>query len=168
MFFFFVDGLNNVANSITFAERLRAAREKAGYSGKELAAALGIKYNSYMSYENQGKEPRQETLVKIAQLLHISTDELLGVSFRQEADPDDIEKPLTHLQEILRRPTANYRGRCFLSKASRPELLARLQEFARRAEVLTEFYELDENGKPIVGQEKPPAALTARQRASKK
>ena len=136
MFFFFFDTTNNSGAPSTFAERLRAAREKAGISGKDLAATLGIKYTSYMGYENQNREPKQETLVKIAAALNITTDELLGVSARKASPNDDIEPPLSQLQEILQKDTANYNGLKF-DERDRKELSSRVQDFAKRAEILS-------------------------------
>lgn len=61
-----------------FAENLRRFRENAGYKqAKDFASVLGIKYSTYMPYE-QGREPKYELLCKIADLLNVSTDDLLG------------------------------------------------------------------------------------------
>ena len=138
--FFFFDNTGQGGPS-TFAERLRAIREDKGLSGKELATAAGVKYHTFLSYENQGREPKQETLIKIAAALNVSIDELLGVSSRQESPGDDIEKPLAHLQEMLQQPTANFRGKDF-DHRGRLELAARVNELAQRAEVLSEFEDL--------------------------
>lgn len=64
---------------MSFQERLVTHRKIAGYkTGKEFADALGISYPSYMAFENKGREPKYETLCKIADVLHVTTDELLG------------------------------------------------------------------------------------------
>ena len=136
MFFFFTD-------SLTFPDRLRAAREKAGYTGKEFANELGLKYETYIGYENKGREPKQETLIKIADKLNISVDALLGVSAPDATTTDDIKKPLAELHSILQQPTANYDGMEFDTR-DRKELSARVQELAKRAEVLAEFKDLDD------------------------
>lgn len=60
-------------------DNLKALREKAGYSAKEFAKELGIGYNAYLSYENYNAWPTQENLLKIAQKLNVSTDELIGI-----------------------------------------------------------------------------------------
>ena len=63
----------------TFQERLRYYREKKGYkTAKEFSEAIRIPYSRYLNYENKGQEPKYETLVKIADKLGITTDELLG------------------------------------------------------------------------------------------
>ena len=64
---------------IGFQENLRHYREKAGYKqAKEFAKRLGISYTTYIAYENQGREPKYQLLIKIADILNISLDELLG------------------------------------------------------------------------------------------
>lgn len=64
---------------MSFQENLRYYREKAGYKqAKEFAKILNISYTTYTSYENQGREPKYNTLCKIADILQVSTDDLLG------------------------------------------------------------------------------------------
>ena len=63
----------------TFQDNLRHYREKAGYKKQtDLAKAINIPYTTYLNYEKAGREPKYETLIKIADTLGISTDELLG------------------------------------------------------------------------------------------
>ena len=64
---------------MNFQQRLRHYREKAGYkSAKEFAEKLGIGYTTYVAYENKDREPRYKTLCKIAHLLNITPNDLLG------------------------------------------------------------------------------------------
>lgn len=64
---------------MSFQEKLRYYREKAGYKqAKEFAEKLGIPYSTYAGYEIKSREPKYETLIKIADLLNVSLDELLG------------------------------------------------------------------------------------------
>ena len=64
---------------MNFQENLREQREKKGYkTAKEFSEAIRIPYSRYLNYENKGQEPKYETLIKIANKLGISTDELLG------------------------------------------------------------------------------------------
>lgn len=63
---------------MNFAENLRKYREQKGLKSIEFAQMLGLKYPTYLNYENNGKEPKFEVLVKIADLLNVSLDELLG------------------------------------------------------------------------------------------
>lgn len=64
---------------MSFQENLKYFREKAGYKqAKDFAKVLDIPYPTYVGYESQGREPKYQTLCKIADLLNVSTDELLG------------------------------------------------------------------------------------------
>lgn len=64
---------------MSFQENLRYYREQAGYkTAKEFADILNIPYNTYTAYENQKREPKLEMLIKIADLLNISLDDLVG------------------------------------------------------------------------------------------
>lgn len=66
---------------MTFQDNLRHYREKAGYAqAKDFAAAIGVKYSTYIGYENQGREPKYDTLRRIAEALNVSIDTLLGFS----------------------------------------------------------------------------------------
>lgn len=60
-------------------KNLRYYREQAGYkTAKEFADILNIPYNTYTAYENQKREPKLEMLIKIADLLNVSLDNLVG------------------------------------------------------------------------------------------
>lgn len=74
---------------MNFRENLRCYRKKAGYkTAKEFSNALGIPYNTYTAYENQKREPKLDMLVKIADLLNVSTDELLEVKDKKYTSKD--------------------------------------------------------------------------------
>ena len=45
--------------------------------GQKLAEKLGINVNTFIGYETAGREPKFETLIKIADFFGVSTDELL-------------------------------------------------------------------------------------------
>lgn len=69
-----------------FKDRLRYYREQRGYSSDELAKLLDIPYTTLKGYENAGREPKYNILVKIADILNVSLDDLLG---RTPADEDE-------------------------------------------------------------------------------
>lgn len=80
-----------------FQDNLRFYREKAGYKqAKEFAKVLNIPYNTYVAYENQGREPKFKTLCKISNLLNVSIDTLLN----GEGNKLDIEDD-TQIKSIL-------------------------------------------------------------------
>lgn len=61
-----------------FASRLQAARKAKGLKGRELAEMLGISYSSYSKYESTDRKPDIDMLVRIADILDVTTDYLLG------------------------------------------------------------------------------------------
>lgn len=71
---------------IIFTENLKKYREKADLSKAELARLLGLKYNTYNNYEMGTGEPKLDILVKIANILNVSIDDLVG---RTPADEDE-------------------------------------------------------------------------------
>ncbi len=64
-----------------FAARLRAAREAAGFSSQQaLAAALGVAQSTIANWEGGRREPGYALAVRLADLLQVSLDYLLGRS----------------------------------------------------------------------------------------
>lgn len=62
-----------------FNERLRFLRESAGMTQTELAKKISVAATTYRNYENTSREPNYDTLIKIANVLGVTTDELLGI-----------------------------------------------------------------------------------------
>ena len=58
--------------------RIKEAREKAGYSQKELAQIIGVAQNTFHGYESGKHDPKSDLLIKIAQACNTTTDFLLG------------------------------------------------------------------------------------------
>lgn len=84
-----------------FKDRLRYYREQRGYSSDELAKLLDIPYTTLKGYENAGREPKYNILVKIADILNVSLDDLLG---RTPADENyNLEKELNSLLSSLEK-----------------------------------------------------------------
>jgi len=74
-----------------FSERLKELRKKANFTQVEVAEKLGISQPAYASWERGAKKPTQENLVKIAQVLNVSVDYLVGNSENKDDDLDNIE-----------------------------------------------------------------------------
>lgn len=79
-----------------FSNNLKRIRENTGISAKDFSKKIGCAYTTYLTYENQGREPKYELLIKIAAALHVSIDELLGYDPGQ---PDEEMKYSNLLQE---------------------------------------------------------------------
>lgn len=62
-----------------FNENLKFAREKRGYSQKDMAESIGVAKSTYSLYESGNREPNVQTIKKIADVLNVSADELLGI-----------------------------------------------------------------------------------------
>lgn len=58
---------------------LEVFRKNNGFTQKEVANAIGVDKTTYAHYESGRRSPNTETLIKLAALFRISTDELLGV-----------------------------------------------------------------------------------------
>lgn len=65
---------------MAFQENLKMYREQAGYSSaKDFANLLGVPYTTYLGYESKGVEPKYELLIKMADILNVTPNTLLGV-----------------------------------------------------------------------------------------
>ena len=71
-----------------FSERLKELRKKANFTQVEVAEKLGISQPAYASWV---KKPTQDNLVKIAQILNVSVDYLVGNSEEKADELDNIE-----------------------------------------------------------------------------
>ena len=64
-----------------FAKRLKEERERLGITQKEMALRLSIPLDTYKNYESQGqrsREPDLRMVSKIADVLDVSVDHLIG------------------------------------------------------------------------------------------
>lgn len=74
-----------------FSERLKNLRKQAHLTQVDVAEKLGISQPAYASWERGVKKPTQENLVKIAQILNVSVDYLVGNSEEKSDELDNIE-----------------------------------------------------------------------------
>lgn len=65
--------------SKNFYENLKKARLNNGLSQAQLAELLGVAKSTYSMYESGKREPNIQTIRKIADILGVSVDELLGM-----------------------------------------------------------------------------------------
>jgi transcriptional regulator with XRE-family HTH domain len=64
----------------TFGQRLVALRKAAAMTQQELADEVGVSRRMLAYYEGQSEHPPTTLLPALAQALHVSTDELLGLA----------------------------------------------------------------------------------------
>lgn len=62
-----------------FCERLKVLRTEKGLSQPELANLLGVSNGIISFWENGVNEPTISNLIKLAEVLEVSTDYLLGL-----------------------------------------------------------------------------------------
>ena len=76
-----------------FAERLKTLRKQVKLTQAQIAEKLNISQQAYASWERGAKKPTQENLVKIAQVLNVSIDYLVGNSDEhlKEDELDNVE-----------------------------------------------------------------------------
>lgn len=74
-----------------FSERLKKLRKDTGLTQVDVASKLGISQQAYASWERGIKKPTQENLVKIAQVLDVTVDYLVGNSEEKTDELDNIE-----------------------------------------------------------------------------
>ncbi len=60
-----------------FSKRLNETRKNKGFTAQKMADQLGLALRSYQFYEGGKRSPSLDTLVKIADILNVSTDYLL-------------------------------------------------------------------------------------------
>jgi len=60
-----------------FNTRLNETRKKRGYTAQQMADKLTMGLRSYRLYESGHRSPNLQTLVKIANILEVTTDHLL-------------------------------------------------------------------------------------------
>ena len=74
-----------------FAQNLRRFRKEKGYTQVELAKMINYGYTAIANYESTRNEPSLDTLIELACILNVTTDELIGAH------------PLTDKNQILTR-----------------------------------------------------------------
>lgn len=87
-----------------FSERLRLARTNKGITQKQLAEDIGVSQQYYNQFEKNKGEPNLETLAKLATILEVNSDYLIGltdvVETRKKAE-HEFERRLKALEETM-------------------------------------------------------------------
>lgn len=81
-----------------FAERLKMLRKQVKLTQAQIAEKLNISQQAYASWERGVKKPTQENLVKIAQILNVSIDYLVG-----NFDEEITNKELDNIEILFRK-----------------------------------------------------------------
>lgn len=92
-----------------FAERLRKVREERGLSQQQLAERVSVARVTITMYEAGEREPDFGTLTKLAQVLGVTTDYLLGRTDKPHPSglaPAEQEEPWPEGVQVLRRASS--------------------------------------------------------------
>lgn len=76
------------------AQILRRLRKEQKMNQKQLAALVGVSASAIGMYEQGRREPDHATLQKLAEVLHVSVDYLLGKEPPDEIDRDALAEEL--------------------------------------------------------------------------
>jgi len=83
-------------NQSSLGQRIRYYRKKAGFSQKDLAAAIGMSSNAISHYEKDNREPNILVLMNLAKILNITGDALLGLEHPKLVAQNRNEYALLH------------------------------------------------------------------------
>ena len=83
---------------MTIGERIKQARKAKGLTQKELAEKIGMTPQSICRYEADGRRPKADAMLNIAEALNIPMSELLGKP-RPTTPHDHTESRLNQLME---------------------------------------------------------------------
>jgi repressor LexA len=121
---------------------IKEAREKAGFSQKELAEIVGVAPNTFHGYESGKHDPKSDLLVKIAQACNVSVDYLLGISGQSYNDtkksPSDISEEAKKIAKDYDRLTDHGKGavRLIMEYEGKAEAAATPKQAAGRPKVV--------------------------------
>lgn len=90
--------------TVNVAERLRVLRASKRYSQSEVANSTGMSLSSYQSYENGKREPKSDSLVKLAKFYGVTISALLGLEEPSEkSSPPSGNLGREQLREIFEK-----------------------------------------------------------------
>lgn len=111
------------ARTTDFGARLTALRKAAGFTQVELAAELGTTQRMIAYYESRAEKAPAALLPKMAAVLGVSADELLGIRPMRK-----VRKPDTQMQRRLQRIEK-------LDPKARRQIIQLLDAFIEREEL---------------------------------
>lgn len=107
----------------TFGQRLARLRKARGFSQTELGQLVGLSQRMMTHYENQTSWPPGHLLPRLAEILGVSLDELMGVQSVPDAPTPRRSRLWRKLREIEKLPRRDQQAllrtiEAFLAKAS--------------------------------------------------
>lgn len=84
--------------------RIREIRKKRGLTQIELAEMLGTTQATLSGWETERIRTSTESLIRLSEVLHCSTDELLGLEEHEPVLVNDDPELTAYLEELKNRP----------------------------------------------------------------
>ena len=82
-------------------QRIRSARKSAGFTHEALAELIGVSRTAVVHWEADDSDPTLGNLIRLAELLYVSTDYLLGVSGHSVALSDLSDEAIVALERFI-------------------------------------------------------------------
>lgn len=77
---------------VEFGVRLKALRKEKRLTQKQLASMIGVQHSVISFYEVGDRIPSVEIIIKLAAVLHVSSDYLLGIEKKDTIDISGLSK----------------------------------------------------------------------------
>ncbi len=84
-----------------FNENLKTLRKKKGFTQEELAIRVSVVRQTVSKWEKGLSVPDADALQRIAEVLDVGVNELLGADFTQNADNNEVAQQLARINEQL-------------------------------------------------------------------
>jgi transcriptional regulator with XRE-family HTH domain len=82
------------------SSRIRQLREKGGLTRTQLAKAVGVTFTGVYNWEENGREPRIDTMTRLAEVLGVSVHYLMtGKEGQREPEPPKAAKTIDALMK---------------------------------------------------------------------
>lgn len=98
---------------MTIGENIKKLRTSKKLTQLELAERIHVTKATISAYENDTRQPSYDVLIKIAQLFHVSTDNLLGFSNKYVIDVTDLNQQqritIREVVSVYRRHNTMYK-----------------------------------------------------------
>lgn len=84
-----------------FHENLKTLRKNKGMSQEQLAVKLHVVRQTVSKWEKQLSVPDAETLMRIAEVLEVSVNDLLGAPIAEKEGMSDVAEQLSRLNDLI-------------------------------------------------------------------
>ena len=86
---------------MSFGDRLRAARERNGYTQQQVADQLGLDKSTYCGYETGKRHPDVPKIKRLSQILGASADDLLETGYKKNPPSEKEDESVLATRQML-------------------------------------------------------------------